>query len=89
MPWTPAQRRLFAVQYRKGELSKAEFDRRMGEGVRKDVDRTGHARKKKRDDKRKKRRTSSRPGAKRGKGRVARKKGKRSGRRKERRAGRR
>jgi hypothetical protein len=28
---------------RRGDLSKAEFDRRMGEGTRKDVDKSGHA----------------------------------------------
>lgn len=43
MPWTPAQRRLFAVQMRKGELTKKEFDRRMDEGTRKDVDKSGHS----------------------------------------------
>jgi hypothetical protein len=60
MPWTPAQRRLFAVQYRNGELSKAEFDRRMGEGTRKDVDKSGHAKRPKRTTKRKKARSSKR-----------------------------
>lgn len=43
MPYTPAQRRLFGAQMRRGDLSKAEFDRRMGEGTRKDVDKSGHA----------------------------------------------
>jgi hypothetical protein len=32
----------------RGELSRKEFDRRMAEGTRKDVDKTGHARKKSR-----------------------------------------
>jgi len=58
MPFTPAQRRLFAVQYRRGELSKKEFDKRMSEGVRTDVDRTGHARKAKRSKKRSKKKTA-------------------------------
>jgi len=48
MPWTPAQRRLFGAKYRRGELSKAQFDKMMREGVRKDVSKSGHARKKKR-----------------------------------------
>lgn len=48
MPYTPAQRRLFGAQLQRGELSRKEFDRRMHEGVRSDVDRTGHARKKNR-----------------------------------------
>jgi hypothetical protein len=60
MPWTPAQRRLFAAQYRSGELSKAEFDRRMAEGTRKDVDKSGHARTAKRKSKRKKARSTKR-----------------------------
>ena len=55
MPYTPAQRRLFAVQYRNGELSKREFDRRMSEGTRKDVDRSGHAKHAKRKSRRKRR----------------------------------
>ena len=46
MPWTPAQRRLFAVKYRRGEMSRAQFDKMMREGTRSDVDRSGHARKK-------------------------------------------
>ena len=52
MPWTPAQRRLFAVHMRNGELSRKEFNRRMGEGTRKDVDRSGHAKKAKRSKRR-------------------------------------
>src|SRR6185437_12769497 len=51
-PFTPAQRRLFAVQYRNGELSKREFDKRMAEGTRTDVDRSGHAKGAKRSKKR-------------------------------------
>jgi hypothetical protein len=45
VPWTPAQRRLFGAQMSRGELSRKEFDRRMAQGTRKDVDKTGHARK--------------------------------------------
>lgn len=33
---------------RRGEISRKEFDRRMAEGTRKDVDKSGHARKPKR-----------------------------------------
>lgn len=47
MPWTPAQRRLFGAKYRRGELSKSKFDKMMGEGVRKDVNKSGHAKKRK------------------------------------------
>lgn len=47
MPFTPAQRRLFGAKYRRGELSKAQFDKMMREGVRRDVDKSGHARKRK------------------------------------------
>jgi hypothetical protein len=48
VPWTPAQRRLFGAQMSRGELSRKEFDRRMAEGTRNDVDKAGHARKSKR-----------------------------------------
>jgi hypothetical protein len=47
MPWTPAQRRLFGAKYRRGELSKAQFDKMMREGVRRDVNKSGHAKKRK------------------------------------------
>lgn len=46
MPWTPAQIRYFFAQANRGEISRSEAKRRAKEGVRKDVDRTGHARKK-------------------------------------------
>jgi hypothetical protein len=42
MPFSPSQRRLFAVQMMNGEISKAEFNKRMSEGTRKDVDKSGH-----------------------------------------------
>lgn len=45
MPWTPAQRRYFGYQYSRGEISREELKRRMAEGVRTDVDESGHARK--------------------------------------------
>lgn len=47
MPWTPAQRRLFGAQYSRGELTKKELKRRMAEGTRTDVTKTGHAKKRK------------------------------------------
>lgn len=47
MPWTPAQKRLFGAKYRRGELSKAQFDKMMHEGTRKDVNASGHAKHKK------------------------------------------
>lgn len=47
MPWSPAQIRLFGAQMRRGELSKKEFDRRVHEGTRKDVNKSGHVKKKK------------------------------------------
>lgn len=59
MPWTPAQRRLFAVQMKRGEISRKEFDRRMAEGTRKDVDRSGHARKKRKAKRSKLKRSTS------------------------------
>jgi hypothetical protein len=43
MPWTPAQKRLFGAKYRRGELSKAQFDKMMHEPTRKDVSASGHA----------------------------------------------
>lgn len=46
MPWTPAQERLFFAQARRGEISEAEARRRAREGTRKDVDATGHAKRK-------------------------------------------
>jgi hypothetical protein len=55
MPFTEKQRKLFAIKYRNGELSKAKFDKMMSEGIRKDVDRNGHVR-----SKRKKKRSRKR-----------------------------
>jgi hypothetical protein len=52
MPWTPAQKRLFGAKYRRGELSKAKFDKMMHEPTRKDVDKSGHAKATKRSMKR-------------------------------------
>ena len=36
MPYTEEQRKKFAVLYKQGKMSKAEFDRLMGEGVKRD-----------------------------------------------------
>lgn len=44
MPWSPAQRRYFGYQLSKGEISRAEFNRRMSEGTRTDVDKSGYVR---------------------------------------------
>ena len=60
MPYTPAQRRLFFAQAGRGEISEAEARRRAREGTRKDVDKTGHARKTKRGKKKKQHRKTSR-----------------------------
>jgi hypothetical protein len=64
VPYTPAQRKLFFAQAARGEISKAEAERRAHEGVRRDVDKTGHA-KKKRGRKKKSRRLASKRAPKR------------------------